>query len=311
MTLLEESMVHNTEHLDAINEMPLVSVIVPCYNHSLHIRQCIESIINQTYKNIELIVIDDGSTDNSVDILQELSYKYHFLFFTQKNQGISETLNRGIREYAKGDYLAVCASDDYWEARKIEIQLGFMQQNQFFPMVFGKTYCVDEQSKRMLEMERIQNRKLRNINFDDLFPLSIHPPVNYMYRMQIFKEIGLFDPKCVAEDYDMNLRIASKYGIGYIDQYLGYYRINEPAQKMIRYEKVVKSCLYSMERFRHHTRYKYARVSMYLTLYDTYSGFTDLKIKALKYSWKCLALFYKKRFIIASIKLLLQWKKNG
>ena len=83
--------------------IPLVSVVVPCYNHEKYVKETIESIVNQTYKNIELIVIDDGSKDNSVKVIQELADKYGFTFIHRPNKGLSATLNEGIR-LSKGKY---------------------------------------------------------------------------------------------------------------------------------------------------------------------------------------------------------------
>ena len=77
------------------------------------------SVIDQTYENIELIVIDDGSTDNSVQILTELASKYDFQLITRANKGLSETLNQGIT-LARGKYIAFCASDDWYHGTKIE-----------------------------------------------------------------------------------------------------------------------------------------------------------------------------------------------
>ena len=94
-----------------MKELPLVSVIIPCYNHEIYIEECIESIFNQTYKNIEVIVIDDLSTDNSVMEIKKLKDKYDFLFIEHEyNQGLSKTYN--IRLKAKiikiEPYLASC-----------------------------------------------------------------------------------------------------------------------------------------------------------------------------------------------------------
>ena len=119
--------------IEATNN-PYVTVVVPSYNHAQYIKKCIMSIINQTYKNFQLIVIDDGSSDNSVDIIQDLSEMYGFTFIVQENKGVAATLNRAIREYCVGDYFTFCASDDFWTSDKLEIQVAFMEENRFYPM---------------------------------------------------------------------------------------------------------------------------------------------------------------------------------
>ena len=121
------------------DNMPLVSIIVPSYNHARYVTQCIDSIMQQTYKNFELIVIDDGSKDNSKEVLTTLQAKYKFTLVFQDNHGVAYTLNRGIKEFAKGKYLTFCASDDYWTLDKLQKQVQFMENNQFYPMCYGKT----------------------------------------------------------------------------------------------------------------------------------------------------------------------------
>ncbi len=114
---------------------PLVSIIVPSYNHARYINQCIESIYQQTYQYFELIVIDDGSKDNSKEVLIDLHNKYEFTLVFQENQGVAYTLNRGIKEFAIGKYITFCASDDYWVIDKLEKQVVFMENNQFYPIL--------------------------------------------------------------------------------------------------------------------------------------------------------------------------------
>src|SRR5690349_13476521 len=98
--------------------MPLVSVIVPSYNHEKFITECVESIMQQTYKNFELTVIDDGSRDGSRDILKQLQDKYGFNLVLQENIGLTSTLNKGIQNWGTGKYISFCASDDYWALDK-------------------------------------------------------------------------------------------------------------------------------------------------------------------------------------------------
>ena len=119
--------------------LPLVSVIVPCYNHEKYVEETIESIVNQTYENIELIVIDDGSKDASPQIIEELSKKYNFKFIHRSNKGLSATLNEGIR-LSQGKYISVCASDDKLKLDKIEKQVKFMEEILIMECVLEKLY---------------------------------------------------------------------------------------------------------------------------------------------------------------------------
>ena len=90
----------------------LVSIIIPCYNHINYVEESILSVLGQSYSDIELIVIDDGSTDGSAELLERLSREYKFRLYIQENCGLTETLNKAIFGYAKGDFIQLLASDD-------------------------------------------------------------------------------------------------------------------------------------------------------------------------------------------------------
>ena len=233
-----------------IKKNPLVTILIPSYNHSKYITQCIESIYSQTYKNFDLIVIDDGSTDGSIKILNTLNLTYNFKLVIQENKGISFTLNRCIREYTNGQYFTFCASDDYWLPQKLELQVNFMENNYFYPMCFGKAIYINENSNILDSGNSVEVFKSGYL-FNDILLLKTHPPVNYLFRREIFDEIGLYDDSLPAEDFDMNLRISYKYMIGFIDEPLFYYRVSDALIKTVRFDKISDSHLKSIEKFKH------------------------------------------------------------
>ena len=116
--------------------MKKVSCIIPIHNSSKHIKQCLESVINQTYNNIEIIVVDDASEDDSIDIVKSLSKQYNLfdnkkdiiLIRLDQNVGAAKARNNGI-EQAKGEYICFLDADDYWALDKIEKQVKFMEEN--------------------------------------------------------------------------------------------------------------------------------------------------------------------------------------
>lgn len=202
--------------------LPLVSIVVPCYNHEKYVKETIESIINQTYKNIELIVIDDGSKDNSVSVIQELADKYGFTFIHRPNKGLSATLNEGIR-LSKGKYFCACASDDIYMLDKIEKQVQFMETNPEYGMCYGKIVEFDDSGYK-------KEREIKNAKsgwcFEELILSNFIPAVSQMIKRDIFEDVGNFDEDLYIEDWDMWLRIVYKYKIGYVDNYLAYYRLH-------------------------------------------------------------------------------------
>ena len=292
----------------AEQNLPLVTVVVPSYNHEKFITKCIESIVNQTYTNINLIIIDDGSTDSSQLILKELQKKYKFDLFFQENKGLPFIFNKVIKESNKGKYFTFCASDDYWDREKIENQVGFMEKNPHYPMSFGKTFYIDE-IDNIIPKEDINNNKLKGgYIFNELFLFKFHPPVNYIFRSNIFDLVGLYDNDLIAEDFDMNLRISSKFQIGYLEKNLSYYRISNSNGKLKNREKLTNSHLKSIDRFKENILYRKSKHLIFLRNFLEYSKHTKYKILGMKYMIKSINLFYHKYFILGIFNLIFSWK---
>ena len=102
------------KNMNNIQAKPLVSIIMSSYNHEKYIETAILSALNQTYKNIELIVVDDGSKDNSASILKQLKEKYNFYLEIRENNGLVKTLNYILKNLVHGKYVCVLDSDDYY-----------------------------------------------------------------------------------------------------------------------------------------------------------------------------------------------------
>ena len=134
------------------NNLPLISVVIPAYNHEKYVQECIESVIAQTYKNVELIVIDDGSKDNTWNKICELKEKcekrfVNVIFETQKNQGTCITLNKLI-DYSKGDFVAIIASDDKYLPNAIELLYNYLAEHSDVGLVHGLNLIMDENSRQ-------------------------------------------------------------------------------------------------------------------------------------------------------------------
>jgi alpha-1,3-rhamnosyltransferase len=209
-----------------INNSPLVSITVPSYNHEKYIEECILSIVNQTYKNIELIVIDDGSTDSSPDILRRLQKQYGFILEFQSNMGLSKTMNKAINKYAHGKYLAGSASDDYLALDRIEKQVNYMESHPEYALTFGKVYMVDEDSRIIEDLVIIDPVKdpVESVKFEALIENDCIPSSTVMLKKEVFDECGGYNENVVVEDLDLWLKVAYKHKIAYIDDYFTYYR---------------------------------------------------------------------------------------
>src|SRR5690606_36436728 len=122
----------------------LVTIIIPCYNAEKYIAETIESVINQTYKNWELIVVNDGSTDNSPDIIKEFVANDNRIAFIDKpNSGVSDSRNKGL-EKAKGEYIAFLDADDVWIENNLEVKVNNLYNYNDCDYVFSSMYNADE-----------------------------------------------------------------------------------------------------------------------------------------------------------------------
>ena len=216
---------------------PLVTVIIPAYNHELYIEEAMQSVVNQTYKNIELIIINDGSTDGTEQVITEFinnNPNYNIQFVSKSNEGICRTLNRGL-ELADGSYVALLASDDYWAPERIEKQVSFMERNVNIGLVFSDHYFVryNEVTDIKATDYKPQTRKsfkncIQNENiYEKLLIENIIPALTVLIRKECLDKLGGFDNNLSAEDYDMWLRIAKEYPIAFIDEPLAYYRVHD------------------------------------------------------------------------------------
>lgn len=207
------------------NNQPLVSIVIPCYNHEQFVQDCIQSVIDQTYENIELIIIDDGSKDNSVLKIQEMldSCKQRFNNFEfrhRPNKGLSATLNEAI-EWCQGEYYSAIASDDQMLNYKIEKQVEYFTQNANCIACFGGYILIDEKDKVISKSKKEQ----RSYSFEDIL-LHNHdlPAPTQMILMEKLREIGGYTTNVIIEDWYMWLKLAKKGELHYISEHFAKYR---------------------------------------------------------------------------------------
>ncbi len=192
---------------------PLVSIIIPTYNRSYCISEALDSIFGQTYGHYELIVVDDGSTDDTARVLDRYAGRLNSL--RTHHAGPSAARNTGIRA-SRGDYMAFLDSDDLWTARKLEQQVHFFSKNP------DARICQTEEiwirnGIRVNPMKK--HKKYSGWIFRQCLPLCIVSPSAVMLHRSIFDRVGLFDETLAAcEDYDLWLRIAPHYPIYLIDK---------------------------------------------------------------------------------------------
>lgn len=178
----------------------MISVIVPIYNNAKYLNDCINSILIQSYKNIEIILIDDGSSDNSLDICYQYAKSdKRIIVYSQKNQGVSSARNRGI-SIAKGNYISFVDADDYIDSEMYQSLLNVMYLNQVDCCVMAQ-YNMQKYGKSLIKKDIIDNKNaLEELNLLRL-PTSVWA---YFYKSDIIKK-NKFDEKIYFfEDFKFN-----------------------------------------------------------------------------------------------------------
>jgi glycosyltransferase involved in cell wall biosynthesis len=227
-------------------KQPHLTVVMPVYNGQKYLREAIDSVLSQTYKNFELLIIDDGSTDNSLEIINTYSDDRIRLLKNGANYGVGYTRNVGLDE-AKGDYLAWMDCDDIIHPKRFEKQIKFLQEN-------PKTGICGTWGTRIGEGLPRPNRSSTDPKFIKA-ALFFYPPFNpatAMYNMALVKKAGLrYDPRLlVAEDYDYYFEASFHFPINTIPELLYSYRASETSimkhyaekeKKMMEFHKIIYS----------------------------------------------------------------------
>lgn len=199
----------NPKHTD---KQPFVSVIIPTFNRGWILGEAVASVLNQDYAAFELIVVDDGSSDETAQILQRLPDRIRVL--TQKNRGVSAARNRGVAA-AAGDLIAFLDSDDLWLPGKLRFQVDFFRNN---PQAL---VCQTEEiwvRKGVRVNPGKRHRKPSGMIFRPSLHLCLVSPSAVMMRRRLFERVGLFDetlPAC--EDYDLWLRVSCRFPVHLIE----------------------------------------------------------------------------------------------
>jgi len=204
----------------------LVTVCIPAYNHEKFVIETIQSIIDQTYDDIELLIINDGSPDHTHDKIMELydacekRFKA-FKYINRENRGLISTLNEFIT-LANGYYFTVIASDDFCSKTKIELQVNALENNPEYAMCYGNMIGVDENSE--ITQKRTTKYNVSGELFEKLLFRNFITAPTVMLKKSVLDEVEGYDPKYKIEDHPMWLKIAKNYKIYYLDEDLVYYR---------------------------------------------------------------------------------------
>ena len=221
---------------------PLVSVITPAYNAEKFIGQTIESVLAQTYKNWEMLIVDDGSIDFTKEIVRVYAKNDNriklFSHPGNKNKGVSATRNLAV-ENSKGDYLAMLDSDDLWVPYKLELQLQQFQENESAGVVYSKAICIDEYNRFLTDKNKYDFPSILESGTSGLSETMV-TNVELMLKDNLFmpcltvlikkEAMGCLrfeeNLKYQIEDHFIFTLIASRHPIYYYDAPLAFYRVH-------------------------------------------------------------------------------------
>lgn len=204
-----------------MTEKPLVSVIMPTYNRKGMVERAIESVLKQTYQNLELLVVDDGSSDGTADAVAHFCKDPRFHYQCQQNCGQSAARNRAIAA-ASGDLIAFLDSDNYWALDKLRRQLNFWSGKVGYDILYSECISIDIVGNILKSAELTQRPSGQILNQLVLGNFITNNTV--LISRRCFQELGGFDESLrIAEDYDLWLRFATRYAFLYHPEQVTYY----------------------------------------------------------------------------------------
>ncbi len=239
---------------------PLVSVVIASYNHAPYIEECIKSVLIQTYPHIELLVVDDGSTDDSVERIGRLQAEHGFDFQVQQNQGLTRTLNSAIAR-AKGELIVPFGSDDIMLPERLAKQVAYLADKPEVGICAGNIELIDSEGKLFPEARQRRDIPFRRMDFDDVFmerkPYA--PATTLMIRKEALDKVGGFDPEIRLEDLAIELKIThAGYYIDCLGEVLACHRKHKTnSSKNHRF--MIDSILRIYELYSDHPQYEFVR----------------------------------------------------
>lgn len=240
------------------SDYPLVSVIILCYNQAEIVGRAISSLLNQTYPNVQLVIVDDGSTDASKKIIEEWQARYPKkikTFFQPSNVGHPANMNTGYR-LCDGELVTFCDGDDWYFPEKIEREVAFLKQHPEIDVVYSNFDFYSVEGTFIKHWATKETAIPAGDIFLPLFSLAYPFQVHFRYEMtskKIIEETGLYDESIpIWVDWDFRLRLAARYKFGYC-HYIGsaYTQNPQGLTQVIKQEIILANLKLVVEKNRH------------------------------------------------------------
>lgn len=257
----------------------LVSIITPCYNGEQYLSCFLDSILAQTYDNIELILINDGSSDKTESIALSYTEKfkqrgYSYIYLHQENAGQSAAINKGLAVFS-GEYMTWPDADDYFSNDAIEKKVKYLEANSDIGMVICKTQAVDFETKAPLYIMQRNRPDTDDCLWRDLIlgHNVYYSPGGYMVRSSMFRDAMpkppvIQSPREIGQNYQLMIPVAYKHPYGLIDEVLYYYSVRKNShsrefksfQQLLYKNKIADSVLRSIAHDIEHDAVKRSRI---------------------------------------------------
>lgn len=212
------------------NLLPKVTVIIPCHTREKFVKTTIDSALSQTYPNIEIVVVDDGSTDGTRNILESYGARIKILEHPGRiNKGQSAAINLAMRQ-TDSKYVAILDSDDVWVPEKIERQVEFLEKHPDVGLVYANGIAIDENGKSLYQIMGEEHVETNN-PVRTLLECHFTLPSNALVRRTAFNKAGEFDETLrSAQDHDIAIRLSEVTKLAYINEDLYFYRRHSNTQ---------------------------------------------------------------------------------
>ncbi len=206
----------------SLSRMNQVSIIIPTYNRAAFLLHAVQSVLAQTFQDFEIIIIDDGSTDNTAQLIHSLQ-EPRIRYLTQANQGVAAALNRGWRA-AKGTYIGRIDSDDAWLPTLLERLVPVLERDTTLGAVYARAQGMDASGQTLPQLsgapERFPGETLKSLVYGDFVT-----PIAVIIQRAALERVGGYDESLPGtEDWDLWIRLAPYYGIAYVPEILARYR---------------------------------------------------------------------------------------
>jgi glycosyltransferase involved in cell wall biosynthesis len=215
---------------------PIVSVIIPLYKGERYIAKAVQSVLDQTFQNFELIIVNDGSPDNCKEIIQSYLRDPRVKYIEQLNAGVANARNTGIR-HATGDYLAFLDQDDLWHVTKLAKQVDFMEKHPEAALSHCNVGFIDAEGRTLATPAWAWVKETTGHCAEDLILANRIATLTVLLRRSCIDKIGMFRQELApADDWDLWLRLSVCYSFGFIPELLGYYRLhgNNESKKFLK-----------------------------------------------------------------------------